>query len=637
MIRAFQWDLARQVERLDWLIEQLPRYADWGYQELYLHLEDAVDYPRLPGVARADAYAWRELDRLVRAATRAGLGVVPIVNLLGHTDYLLKVPALRDLNECRAPDGSPLPTGQICPLHPRTPEVVAALLDDVAPWCTTGKVHVGLDEARHLGQHPLSRAEIAAIGPARHLARHVQRLRDLAADRGLRVGMWADMLALLPEAIPHLPADVIAYDWYYHAFRRHPRVEQHNFAEIDLTPAFRAHGLAHWGCPMNGAFRHEPLPIFGERLANILSWWQRGHRTGAAGLLITSWEGNRLAQELCSVIDAAAASLWLDGDADDHPTLLARGFRRALGLTPAAARVAARAALAADNHAFAGYARWEINQRWDSFLHRIGPAPLTTEARFWHRLRHRDLPAPFLASVAFRHYLAQRDVFVREAARGVTRLRRHRDHAARQREEIDRLQAAAKALGHALTAGRRAARAMWRLTRAARARGPNDLILAADAQRLRDWRTWLRAAARDPAHAFTASPVLGRWQLQLTVHNLRPAVQQVVLQHQDPTGTWHDLSARYTIEFRTPAARRRTKISREWSVPVADPAHPLRLLVRGHGEVWISHVQLTDGVTTRPARGGPRQRRRLGRPAQPQGRASTPSPAPWVLDFGPAS
>ena len=31
MIRAFQWDLARQVERLDWLLAQLPRYGDWGY------------------------------------------------------------------------------------------------------------------------------------------------------------------------------------------------------------------------------------------------------------------------------------------------------------------------------------------------------------------------------------------------------------------------------------------------------------------------------------------------------------------------------------------------------------------------------------------------------------------------------
>ena len=54
--------------------------------------------------------------RLVAAATRAGIKVVPIVNLLGHTQYLIKVPELRELNELRGPDGTPFPGGQICPL-----------------------------------------------------------------------------------------------------------------------------------------------------------------------------------------------------------------------------------------------------------------------------------------------------------------------------------------------------------------------------------------------------------------------------------------------------------------------------------------------------------------------------------------
>ena len=71
-VRAFQWDLARQVERLDFLLKLLPRYAEWGYQELYLHLEDAVEYPSLPAVARPGAYTCAQFTRLVQAATAAG-------------------------------------------------------------------------------------------------------------------------------------------------------------------------------------------------------------------------------------------------------------------------------------------------------------------------------------------------------------------------------------------------------------------------------------------------------------------------------------------------------------------------------------------------------------------------------------
>src|SRR5471032_597277 len=132
--RAFQWDLARQSERLNWLLAQLPRYADWGYQELYLHLEDAVEYPSLPGVARRGAYSYLEMWQLVTAAGKAGIKVVPIVNLLGHTQYLLNDPALRELNEMRAPDGTPMTHGQVSHLHPRLLEIAAKLLRDVAPF-----------------------------------------------------------------------------------------------------------------------------------------------------------------------------------------------------------------------------------------------------------------------------------------------------------------------------------------------------------------------------------------------------------------------------------------------------------------------------------------------------------------------
>ncbi len=118
MIRAFQWDLARQVERVEHLAGLLPLYSSWGYTRLYLHLEDAVDYPSLPGVARADAWAWRDLARLVEEAAEHGIKVVPIANLLGHTQYLIKTAEWRDLNELRDPvTGEALAAGQVCPLH----------------------------------------------------------------------------------------------------------------------------------------------------------------------------------------------------------------------------------------------------------------------------------------------------------------------------------------------------------------------------------------------------------------------------------------------------------------------------------------------------------------------------------------
>lgn len=601
MIRAFQWDLARQVERLDFLLSLLPRYEAWGYQELYLHLEDAVHYPSLPGIGRDDAYTYEQLGELVLAAAQAGIRVVPIVNLLGHTQYLIKHPELRELNELRDDAGDPLVSGQICPLHPRFAEVADKLLRDMAPYCTAGKVHVGLDESFHLGKCPRCREEVARVGLGGHFAGHVNRLQQLTAARGLQLGMWADMLYFVPEAIPLLPRGIVAYDWYYYPFQRKPRVEFFNFAERDLLPALRKQGIAYYGCPMNGAFRYEPLPVFGDRLANLRSWWQRCAAVKADGFLVTSWEAYRLALETTTVVDAAAASLWLEPDRDDATTLLTRGLEQVFPSKHAARQ--ARALLAADEHAFAGYARWQINERWDVFAGNESLKPYQAEVRFFERLQSPEFhwPAPFAASLGFRLYLAWRDVQVRAAARGVFKCRRllARGDAAAAQTLLDDLLADAKRFARELQSGRAAAAAMWRRTRDAERRGQNEMLLARDAARLDEWVAWLRRARRQPALVADSTPVCGRWQLQFIVHNFAPAVAKVMVEQEEADGTWRELASRHTIEFRAPAARAATRIRREFTVPVGDAEIPVRVRVNGVGQLGISHVALTDGCTTR--------------------------------------
>ena len=603
MIRAFQWDLARQVERLDWLVAQLPRYADWGYEELHVHLEDAVEYPRLPGIARKDAYSYKEFGRLVDAATKAGIKVVPIVNLLGHTQYLIKVPELRDLNELRAADGSPLERGQICPLHPKTLEVAGKLLRDMAPFCTAGKVHVGLDESFHLGKHPLSKIEIAQIGLAAHFAGHVNRLRDLTRSLDLRMGMWADMLCFIPDAIPLLPHDLIAYDWYYFPFSRLPRVEMLNFVPYDLARPLQAHGIEYWGCAMNGSFRYEPLPLFGDRIGNIRSWWDRCSTVGAGGLLISSWEPHRLAMEMTTVVDAAAACHWLEPGISRPADMLAKGFERALGVKPGRSAAVARTALQCDRHSFTGYARWEINDRWDCTAPREPLAVYAQGERFYRNLAKRNLPEPFEASAAFLGYIYARDTFVRRAARGVFQLRRAQARDTNINRILHKLSSDAESFGTRLHHATRAAAAMWNRTRRNSRTSPNGKILRLDRDRLGAWKKWLSRCRQTPRTVHTSSTVAGIWQLQLRVQNFEPALQKVIIEQAQPDGTWRELHTRFTIEFSAKAAMPRSNFEREFSVPVTlypKTTPKFRVGLRGLGRVRIHSVELSDGVTLLP-------------------------------------
>ncbi|MFZ9682363.1 MAG: family 20 glycosylhydrolase [Cephaloticoccus sp.] len=603
-IRAFQWDLARQVERLSWLRAQLPRYADWGYQELYLHLEDAVDYPSLPGVARRDAYSYGQLERLVTDATRAGIKVVPIVNLLGHTQYLIKVPELRDLNELRETDGSPRTSGQICPLHPRTLEVAERLLHDMAPFCTAGKVHVGLDESFHLGKHPLSRREVKRIGLAGHFARYVHRLRGLTRGIDLRMGIWADMLYFLPEAIPLLPRDLIAYDWYYYPFKRHPCVELRNFVEHDLAAPLQRHGIEYWGCPMNGAFRHEPMPHFSDRLANAESWWRRCRQVGAAGFLMTSWEPNRLAMETATLVDAAVAELWLNPRNRARAGRLHAGLRRVFGRNSQAS--IARQLLGADCYAFTGYARWEINKAWSSAS---GPASrrlYRAEQRFFERV---DRPAsrgpePLAASIRYRRYLAARDVFVREARQVVLALRKApKQTDAAIAQQLNALDLATRAFAAELKAGAVAARRMWRSTRHPNPAAPNHQLIAADRQQLLTWQAWLDEARRDHAQINSPSPVCGVWVLRYLVWNHAPAVQRIAVEQQTPSG-WQTIKSCHTIAFQSRGAKPQgTERTQHWVALTGpfDQLPTIRFRIGGVGMVKLSGVQISNGVIRQAA------------------------------------
>jgi len=576
---AWSWDLARQVERLDWLLEQLPRYADWGFTELYLHLEDAVEFPRLPAVARRGAYSYRQMERLVARAASVGIGVVPIVNLLGHTQYLIKVPELRDLNELRAPDGSPLPTGQICPLHPRTLEVAEKLLRDMQPFCTTPdrKVHVGLDESFHLGRHPLSRAEVACIGLGAHFARYVRKLRRLTCSLGLRMGLWADMLHFLPEAIPLLPRDLIAYDWYYYPFGQNPKIELFNFKEIDLATPLIARGIEYWGCPMNGAFRHEPFPHFSDRLSNLASWERRCKEVGASGLLMTGWEPSRLAIEATTLVDAAVTV-----KATSPEKRLAGGVRRAFGTTSKQSHKIAALLLAADAYPFTGYARWEINKDW-SLATQMDEARLNEERAFFKKAvraaaRWPEKLTPLTASLRYRLYLAERDWFVRSEAHC------HSLRASVGKECVSLLgRTSAKRLRHfskAIDSGEAAARAMWAASRKPDAHAPNLELIVADKQQLKRWS--------DAGKSRSAC-------LSYTVWDFEPGLHWVAVDEW-AGGKWREIKKCYTIEFLGAAAKRRGTVRHTHRVPLQMPIEKLRFRVGGLGEVKVGGVELADST-----------------------------------------
>jgi len=598
--RAFQWDLARQTERMDWLLKQLPKYAKWGYQELYLHLEDAVEFPSLPLVARKNAYSYKAFSKLVKKATECGIAVVPIVNLLGHTQYLIKVPKLRHLNECLDSQGKPLDVGQVCPVMPQTLDVAELLIRDMAPFCTAGKIHVGLDESYHLGKHPLSRRDIERVGLESHFVGYVDKLNSICKDYGLKLGMWADMLAILPKAIKELPPSISAYDWYYYPFGKLPKIEFRNFEPYDISKSLIKQGVEYWGCAMSGPFRFEVMPIFRERLQNSIDWWKRCLATKAAGFLVTSWETQRMGAELPQLVDACIAGLWLDQE-EDPRKLFEAGCKRVFGKSGSSI---ARILWSADKYPFSGYTRWMVNSDWKNLVDVKSLKLFKEEALYFKQLSQaKHLPGFVELALKLRTYIAKRDFWVRESSELSDEL--HKAYLLGDLKQvgnlINQLLLSATDIEKEIHIAKLVSRQLWTRTRYRNEEGPNDIIIKADFDRVRQWIMWLKKAKRNHAHIKLRSVFSSTNKLTFRIENKFPALQRISLQQwNEKQNTWNEVFGTFFIEFRGRAAHKKTSLRYDLAVSldcnVTGKKPVLRFAVRGFGKLFISSVKLSNGI-----------------------------------------
>ena len=387
-------------------------------------------------------------------------------------------------------------------------------------------------------------------------------------------------------------------------FRKAPRLEVRNFAEYDLTEALRERKIDYWGCPMAGAFRHEPLPIFRERMANIVAWWERCAQTRANGFLLTSWEPQRLAAELPMAVAAAAAGLWIDNERDPK-RLWEFGCRRAFGKE---SRASAARLWASDEKPFCGYPRWQVNDRWDTAFTDEPIEPWSDEARHCARLAPAGgaspgLPPAVSASLRFRAYLAERDLFVRRAGNGVFALRRASagNDLPGLRRLLAELQGEAEAFARLSPGARLAAREMWRCTRDPGEAGPNEEVLDADRGRLGEWRAWLRRCRAAPDRVWDASPVAGAWQLMFTVTDNAPALQKVAVERAGRDGSWEEASQPLSHRISVP----RRNAARQVAVPFLGSR---RLGRPSRASAQASHlrpgIRAIQGERSRPCKRG---------------------------------
>lgn len=215
--------------------------APRGINTLILRVDYAYEYESHPELRDSIALSKSDVKKLVEAAKKNGIEIIPQINLLGHqswagkTHSLLRVypefdetPWVKMPEKYQWPNEDGLYCKSYCPLHPGVHKVVFALVDEICTAFESTAFHAGMDEVFYIGEAKCPRC--SGHDKAELFANEVRKIRDHLAYNNRRLWIWGDRLIdgkqtgmgiweasmnNTHRAIDMIPKDVMICDWHY--------------------------------------------------------------------------------------------------------------------------------------------------------------------------------------------------------------------------------------------------------------------------------------------------------------------------------------------------------------------------------------------------------------------------------------
>ena len=275
-MRGFMLDSARALESRAYYRKMIGFMAAHGCDTLLWHFTDdhgcTLKFDTLPEAASPNAYSKNEMRELIDYAREKNIRVIPELASLGHSRYITHArPDLNDLAE-----SNDLFTS-LCPVDPRTRQILGALLDEVCDLFDDKLVHVGLDEVK-FGEHPLTQEALKTRSASDLFTDHILFLHDHLTHNGRRMMMWGDHLLRSPEIAAAIPRNILVANWQYDP----------NFSE-ETTTTLQNAGFEVVSCPALISAYQFPFPGKKYALPNLEKTARHAVAQQTQGVITTIW------------------------------------------------------------------------------------------------------------------------------------------------------------------------------------------------------------------------------------------------------------------------------------------------------------------------------------------------------------
>ncbi len=242
----------------------------------------------------------QDLTRVANAAANAGLEVVPLVQSLGHCEWMFKNGRNLDLAE------DPETPYAYCPRNPDSRKFIESVYSEAIEIFKPKKFHIGHDEVTMRGRFPHCDRCRGATSSELFIEDTIK-IREFLKGKGVEtVMMWGDVLlhrseandggahAPTPEQAAkvraQLPKDLAIMDWHYTP----SEPQEYKSLKVLMDAGFQRVAATTW---------YEPI--------NIYNFARAARDAKAWGLLQSTWAGFNLSEK--TLRDAAqqiAAYIW---------------------------------------------------------------------------------------------------------------------------------------------------------------------------------------------------------------------------------------------------------------------------------------------------------------------------------------
>ncbi len=212
-VRGFQL-MAEKIGQLreETIIPLLRSAARHKLNAVLLELGDRFPFEGEHEVIRSPSALTRpQLRRIVDEARDLGLKVIPLLQSIGHLEWLLRhdrYAEIREEEQVRA---------QLCPSNPRSIAIWGELAGQVIDFIGhVDLLHIGADEARQLGSCARCAATIDEVGVGGLYVEHINRVCEWLDSRGITPIMWDDILCAHQGTIEdlHEAAQIMYWDYW---------------------------------------------------------------------------------------------------------------------------------------------------------------------------------------------------------------------------------------------------------------------------------------------------------------------------------------------------------------------------------------------------------------------------------------